>query len=110
MYTEELKSIYDRICVEFDGMNSRKSSVECELNDIYHFIELGTYSASDGSKLLKALKSTLSERRRIKEDAANVQSLHDKLAFIKNLKDDKERTYTFRTNVVENTLGKKQKI
>jgi hypothetical protein len=110
MYIEELKSIYDRVCVEFDGMSSRESSIECELNDIYHFIELGTYSASDGSKLLKALKTTLSERRKIKDNKASVQSLHDKLAFVKKLKDDREKTYSFRTNVVENTLGKKQKI
>lgn len=110
MYTEELKSIYDRICVEFDGIRSRESSIDSELNDIYHFIELGTYSASDGSKLLRALKATLSERRKIKENKASIQSLYDKLDFVKKLKCDTEKHYTFRTDIVEKTLGKKQKI
>ena len=106
MYTEKLKAMYEKIQAESKELNAKQSSIDLKLGDLYHYIELGKYNAVEGSKLLKCLKGVLCERRDVKDRLAEIQRLEAKMTFVKKLKTDVEKVYSYRTGVIGETFGK----
>ena len=49
-------------------MSAEQYKVDKEISDIYHYIELYAFNASDGYKLAKMLKDRLNRRREIKNE------------------------------------------
>lgn len=60
------------------------STVDCELQDLLHEIELTSFNASEGYQLARKIKEVLMRRRQIKDCFKIIQLLDDN--FIKNNK------------------------
>ena len=94
---------------------------DLEVNDIYHYIELGKYDAVQGWKILKQLKNILQKRRETKDRLDVISSINQSLqANIKKYQESIEkkekkiennsRSYKYRTDVLDKTLSVKEKI
>lgn len=55
-------------------LNARVGTLDKQVNDHYHVIELLDLSASELSKVMKSLKSLLRERREVKEQVIAVSN------------------------------------
>ncbi|WP_339147654.1 MULTISPECIES: hypothetical protein [unclassified Sutcliffiella] len=58
-------------------------SVEEEIQDILHVIELGRFNASDGYKLAKELQNARIERRKLKDALELLKPIKDLMTFTK---------------------------
>lgn len=95
------------------------SQVDLEISDIYHYIEIGGYSAVQSSKVFKLLRQTLSKRRDIKNEFELIQALSDSLSISTKKISSKSKsksdniknknTYICRTNILQDNLGVKEK-
>ncbi len=82
-----------------DAWNEELSRIDRELCDVYHFIEMESFSASSGFRLSKRIKELREKRRQIKDymnianclnniSSANLESIRSMLSAFNN------RTYT----------------
>jgi len=98
-YINDLRKRYN----ELDGFKSKYDLAE---QDILHYIEFERYDAVTGSKLLKKLKEIRIQRREIKTEYEELQSILGKVrnAGLNNYKRP-QKTYTYRTVTLEIVLN-----
>lgn len=92
---------------------------EQQIRDILHYIELGSYNAVDGWKLLKALKDIRCERRRVKnalESLKILKGMKEQIDLLEQearkqigLLERQSRKYIYRSSAVQKTLMFKKK-
>lgn len=70
------------------ALYKKQSSVDTEINDLYHVIEYVSVSAVEMVKIYNRLKKKLAERRRVKEDISLAMSFTQKLGEVANLAKD----------------------
>lgn len=66
----------------------KQSSIDTEINDLYHVIEYVSVSAVEMVKIYNRLKKKLAERRQVKEDISLAMSFTQKLGEVANLAKD----------------------
>ena len=66
MLESKIREIEAEIRKEMKTLSVVLGDIDGKVNDILHFIEFEKYSASEGAKLLKQLKSLRQERRDVK--------------------------------------------
>jgi len=66
--TEQLLELSKEITEESKGLANNLSTIDREVNDLYHFIEINDLSASAGYKAYKDLQDCLRRRRVAKDD------------------------------------------
>ena len=66
----QVLSLLDKIDSEYKELPDKLSRADLQLSDIYHFIENNNLSARGCCRIVKLLKSVLSERRAIKMEKA----------------------------------------
>jgi hypothetical protein len=88
---------------ELDGFKSKYDLAE---QDILHYIEFEKYDAATGARLLKKLKEIRIQRREIKSEYEELQSILHKIknAGLNNYKRP-QKTYSYRTVTLESVLG-----
>lgn len=74
-HVEELKNFESTLRKRFTELNELKSKYDLSEQDILHYIEFEKYDAVSGSKLLKKLKEVRRERRAIKNEYEELQSI-----------------------------------
>lgn len=92
---------------------------EQQIRDILHYIELGSYNAVDGWKLLKVLKDVRCERRRAKvaiESLKILKSLKKQIDLLEqetrkqiDSLERENKKYIYRSSTVQETLMFKKK-
>ena len=117
-YVKTLEGISDEMKTALDDGLKELSQIDARCNDLYHYIELGKYDAVQGWKLLKELRESLEERRKIKDNIETIQSVYqsfgDSTKKIKKSVSNRKnkicgvRIYKYRTNAVEKALNVKQ--
>jgi len=108
-YVAKFIEIRESLEQEKIRLESKMSEVDGKLQDILHFVEFGRYNAPDGARLLKELKRLRKERRDLKEEYSSIHSAYDKVKGVKFKEESHtEKTYTFRSDVVKNVIGRQQ--
>lgn len=102
-YNEFVSALQSR----YDCLNQAKSQVDKEEEDILHFLEFEKYSGSTMMKITKRLKDVRRRRRIIKTEFEELQSILDKTK-LKTIKAaDKNKTYTYKTAILQDITDKK---
>lgn len=70
------------------ALYKKQSSIDTEINDLYHVIEYVSVSAVEMVKIYNRLKKKLAERRQVKEDISLAMSFAQKLGEVANLAND----------------------
>lgn len=100
---EKIKSNLNK---EKSNLGKRLSECEAETQDILHMFENGGINAADIMRLYKKLQEIRKERRGIKVEIAEIDSVYSKLDGFKEVKSAKANTYKFKTSVIADTLPK----
>ena len=105
---------------QISSFNDKLTSINSEIQDILHFIELNDFNRNCGNRLAKLLKQKRQERREVKDSLAKLMGIknfadkHPYLAkdlsevvnFVQaEIKHDRNRTYTERRSNVAEYLG-----
>ncbi len=70
------------------ALYKKQSSIDAEINDLYHVIEYVSVSAVEMVKIYNRPKKKLAERRQVKEDISLAMSFTQKLGDVANLAND----------------------
>ena len=78
----------EEVDVEYENMIKAQSLVDLTQQDILHYIEANSFSASDGYKLAKQIKDIRQERREIKIEMDTIKLLKEKVSKYKGVMTD----------------------
>lgn len=103
---KQINDLSSQLQSRYDQLNKLKSDYDLIEQDILHYIEFEKYDAIAGAKLLKKLKEIRIERRKIKTEYEDTQSILGRLknAGLHNYSRP-EKHYTYRTVSIERILG-----
>lgn len=105
-YSEKLNDFELDLRIRYNELDRLKSECDLAEQDILHYIEFEKYDAATGAKLLKRLKEVRRERRSIKNEYEELQSI---LRRMKNAGlhcfKRPNKTYTYRTITLESILN-----
>lgn len=87
-------------------LSKKLSECDLETEDILHMFENGGINGADIMRLYKKLQNIRKERRSIKIQIAEIDSVYLKLGNFGEAKSAKATTYKFKTDVVSDTLPK----
>ena len=87
-------------------LGKRLSECDAETQDILHMFESGGINGADIMRLYKKLQNIRKERRSIKIQIAEIDSVYSKLDNFGEVKSTKATKYVFKTDVVSDTLPK----
>lgn len=87
------------------SMSKDLSNLDLAITDIQHCIEFEKLDAVKSVKLMKILKSTLQERRLVKDNLREIQQVKckmvdDKISVKSKFANDDTRVYMYRTNTL----------
>lgn len=88
------------------NLGKRLSECDNETQDILHMFENGGINGADIMRLYKKLQDIRKERRSIKIQIAEIDSVCAKLDGFGEVKSAKASTYKFKTSVIASTLPK----
>lgn len=93
-----------QLALRKDVLWRRVSDIDLQITDVMHFLENEKYDAVTMVKLACQLRDLRKERRDVKVEIEQVQSLHNT---IKDNKLDRfaKKTYTYRTDVLKDLAG-----
>ena len=104
-HQREIKIMYDNLLVRYQALKTEIGILDMKEQDILHFIENTQYDAVTGAKVLKLLKENRVNRRELKMEYQDLQSL---LSRMESAGLDKVRGiptgYSYRTNIVDNLI------
>jgi hypothetical protein len=60
------------------SISKQLKEVELEIEDLYHYIEFGTFNAAQGYKAYKMVKERLIKRRELKDEQILLDSIQEK--------------------------------
>jgi hypothetical protein len=103
-----MMDIIKMVKLELESKSTEASKIDQEVNDIYHYIEFSNFNACQGYLLSKMLKATLTKRRELKEETAELHAYVDALQKKKDemKKRSKERVEKYKKEVkAKNILG-----
>lgn len=103
---ETRKEVLSSLYMRHNTLNQKLSSIDLKITDILHFLEAEKYDAIVMMKLAKQLKTLRQERRGIKIENEQVQSLISTIRD-KNLNAFAEKGYTYRTDALVDIAGVK---
>lgn len=82
------------------------SFLDCETSDILHMLENGGINAVEISKITKKLSNIRRERRKIKNQIAQIDSISNAVKRAGNPSSVTAETYELRTDVISKTIPK----
>lgn len=85
---DEMNVLAARAQETLAALYKKQSSIDTEINDLYHVIEYVSVSAVEMVKIYNRLKKKLTERRQVKEDISLAMSFVQKLGEVANLAKD----------------------
>lgn len=107
MLESKIREIEAEIRKEMKTLSVVLGDIDGKVNDILHFIEFEKYSASEGARLLKQLKSLRQERRDVKDRHSE---LHSDLSRVKTMsfreRKKENRCYHNRSTIIKDTIGR----
>jgi hypothetical protein len=106
MAIDSINELQQGLTNRFEELHQLKSNYDLKEQDILHYIEFEKYDAVTGSKLLKSLKKVRIDRRNIKDEYEELQSILMRLknAGLKNYKRP-QKTYTYRIISLDQVLS-----
>lgn len=104
-WRQDYNDYLNRIIEKKTEMYQLLSKKDLEQQDILHFIENEKCSAAKMSKLIKKLKEVRHERREIKNEIDALMEVHCRIGG-KELVSKNITTYKYRTNIVQEVIGK----
>lgn len=105
-HSQELSNFEHGLQARFNELNSLKSKCDLVEQDILHYIEFEKYDAPTGARLLKRLKEARIERRVIKNEYEELQSILKRFQTSGLHKFKRpEKHYTYRTVTLESILS-----
>ena len=106
---EEIKKNIEALKKQRSELFSVLSNYDSATDDILHVIESGNVNGAEIMKLTKQIKEIRKARREVKNKISEINSVIDKIGDIKEPKSAKADKYTFKTNIVAQTLPKYSK-
>jgi tagatose-1,6-bisphosphate aldolase len=99
-YVKDIQAKHKELCEQL-------SEIDCEQEDILHFLELATYDAITMMRATKKLKGIRDRRRKIKNEIAMISKVHSRLGN-GNLIYAKPSVYEVRTNALSDFMVEKK--
>lgn len=82
------------------------SLLDCETSDILHMLEGGGMNACEISQITKKLSNIRRERRKVKNQIAQIDSIYDTVKNMGKCSSITADTYEFRTDIIAKTVPK----
>lgn len=85
----------------YQELNALLSQYDLQEQDLLHYLELGNCNAATMAKIAKELKNLRIQRRTVKEEFVQIQSLKDSMKSRAHIASVGHSTYTCKTDVLQ---------
>ena len=94
-YNSYVENMYDKR----RELISKLSKADKEQDDILHFLEFEKYNAATMMKVTKKLKEVRANRREIKNELSEIQTICDSIKPCKQM--EEKKTYTYKSEILK---------